>query len=40
MVIIGFDDDIIEFWMYGGNQKLELLKEIKEDFAQFEVDSL
>lgn len=40
MVIIGFEDNTIEFWKYRGNEKLEMLKEIKEDFYLFDVDSL
>ena len=40
ILTIGFEDNTIEFWMYSGNQKLQFLKEIKEDFSLFYVDSL
>jgi len=40
MLVIGYEDGTIEFWMYSGDQKLNLLKEIKEDFSIFDVDSL
>ena len=40
-LVIGFEDSTIEFWKYlEKGDKFELLKEIKEDFVHFEIDSL
>jgi len=40
-LVIGFSDSIIEFWKLDErSNKFELLKEIKEDFQYFAIDSL
>ena len=41
IIVIGFEDFIIEFWKYYQNSEdFKLLKEVKEDFQLFDIDTL
>lgn len=41
IVVVGYSDSTIEFWKYyEKSQDIKLIKEIKEDFQLFEIDTL